>query len=172
MQENVLKDKIEKVQKIIKNNEEWLENYYTEQANTILDNKSYIDQFSKMCKDFEHIQFYLTEVSTTLPNIFTITIRYMGQDIANVVITKDKTYLTTEAYNESNKKTFNCNIQLKNQDWNDRETIQFLNYFNKRLTPKGKIDEKAHLESMLLVEFAKSSSETKLFTRYTANKIW
>lgn len=47
---------------------------------------------------------------------------------------------------------------------NTVEANQFLTYFNKEMKPKGKIDEQAHIESMLLTEFSKTSSYDKLLT--------
>ena len=47
---------------------------------------------------------------------------------------------------------------------NTKEANQFLTYFNKEMKPKIKIDEQAHIESMLLTEFSKTSSYDKLLT--------
>ncbi len=47
---------------------------------------------------------------------------------------------------------------------NTKEANQFLTYFNKEMKPKIKIDEQAHIESMLLSEFSKTSSYDKLLT--------
>ena len=51
---------------------------------------------------------------------------------------------------------------------NTKEANQSLTYFNKEMKPKIKIDEQAHIESMLLTEFSKTSSYDKLLTRYPA----
>lgn len=54
---------------------------------------------------------------------------------------------------------------------NTKEANQFLTYFNKEMKPKTKIDEQAHIESMLLAEFSKTSSYDKLLTRNSTHKI-
>ncbi len=156
----ILEQKIEQAQKIISKSKEW-QVLYDKQANTMLENKQLLDQFYKEVKNYEHLQFYLTEVSPTLPNIFTIQVKYLGQPVATIAISKDNTTISTDLYNELNKKIYGCDIQLKAQYLKSKETISFLEYF-KDIIPKNKINEQAHLESMLLAEFSKTSSATKL----------
>lgn len=159
----LLEQTIEQSQKIISQSKDWQQTY-EQQANILTENKALLEQFHKQIKNYEHLQFYLAEVSTTPPNIFTVQARYQGQPIATIAITKDNITISTDLYNDTNKKTYNCDFQLKDKDIKAVETIQFLNYFNQELTPKGKIDEQAHIENMLLTEFSKTSSYDKLLT--------
>ena len=130
----------------------------------MLENKQLLDQFYKEVKNYEHLQFYLTKVISTPPDIFTVQARYQGQPIATVVVSKDNTTISTDQYNDSNKKAYDCDIQLKDQSLNTKETTQFLTYFNKEMKPKTNIDEQAHTQAMLLEEFAKTTSYDKLLT--------
>lgn len=157
----VLEQAIDTSLKIMEKSKEWQQTY-EEQAKALTENKTLLDQFYKEVKQFEGIQFYLAEVNPDKPNIFTIQARYQGQPIATIAITKDTTKITTEPYNEGNKKTYNCDIQLKDNDLNTKEAMQFLTYFNNEMKPKTKIDEQAHTQAMLLSEFAKTSSVGKL----------
>ncbi len=159
----LLEETITQAQKIIEQSKDWKQTY-EEQAKTLTENKPLLDQFYKEVKEFERIQFYLVEVNPTLPNIFTVQARYQGQPIATIKIAEDKTTVTTETHDERNKKTYNCDMQLKDNDLKKVETMRFLNFFNKEITPKGKIDENLHTQAMLLAEFAKTSSATKLLT--------
>ena len=106
--QKILESRIEQVHKILEQNKEEWQTTYDKQADVILDNRNLIDQFTRSCRNIEHLQFYLTEVSTTPPSIFKITVRYKGQPIATIEITKDNSYITTEEYNENNKKDFEC----------------------------------------------------------------
>ena len=137
---------------------EW-QKTYEEQAKTLTENKTLLDQFYKQIKNYEYLQFYLAGVNPTQDNIFTIQARYLGQPIATIEITKDHTTIST--YDEINKSTYNCDIQLKNQEWNTKETMQFLNFFDKEIKPKTKIKEQEHIQAMLLGEFAKTTSYNK-----------
>lgn len=163
MNEKILQNSIEQAQKIISQSKDWQQTY-EEQAKTLIDNKPLLDQFHKQIKSYEAIQFYLVEVNPTQDNIFTIQARYQGQPIATIEITKDGVTISTKEYDESNKKTYNCEFKLDNMNLNTVETNQFLTYFNKEMKSKGKIDEQAHIESMLLSEFSKTSSYDKLLT--------
>lgn len=166
----ILEKTIEKAQHTIESTKYALNKTYEEQAKILTESKELLDQFYKQVKNYEHLQFYLTEVSTTPPAIFKVKVKYKGQPIADIGIFKDNITISTDLYNESNKKTYNCDIQLKQGDLSTKETIQFLEHF-KDITPKGKIDEQAHTKSMLLAEFSKTSSYDKLLTRNTAYTI-
>lgn len=159
----LLEETIKQAQKKIEQSKDWSKTY-EEYANVLKENKPLLDQFYKQVKSFDGIQFYILEVKSTQPNIFTIQARYKGQAIATIGITKDNTTITTKNYDESNKKIYNCEIQLKDNDIKAVETMQFFNFFNNDIQPKGKINEQAHLESMLLSEFAKTTSYDKLLT--------
>lgn len=163
MNEKILQNSIEQAQKIISQSKDWQQTY-EEQSKALIDNKPLLDQFHKQIKSYEGIQFYLVKVNPTQDNIFTIQARYQGQSIATIEITKDGATISTKEYDESNKKIYNCEFKLDNMNLNTVETNQFLTYFNKEMKPKGKIDEQAHIESMLLTEFSKTSSYDKLLT--------
>lgn len=162
----LLEQTIEQSQKTISQSKDWNKTY-EEQIKILNENKPLLDQFLKEIKEFEGVQFYLMEVSTTLPAIFKIQARYQGNPIATVIITKDSTLITTEEYEEGNKRIYNCEIQLNNMNLTNVESKQFLAYFNKEMKPKGKINEESHINSMLLAEFSKTSSGTKLLVRYS-----
>lgn len=165
-----LETTIEQAQKTIEQSKDWNKTY-EEQAKILTEKKSLLDQFYKEVKQFEGIQFYLTEVHPTQDNIFTVQARYQGQTIATIKIAEDKTTVTTTTYNESNKKNYNCEFQLKDQDLRTKETMQFLTFFNKEMKPKGKINEQTHTQAMLLSEFSKTSSVRQIITRLPASQI-
>ena len=172
MQEKTFEKQIEKAQKEIKNNYEWLTNYYDKQFNIILDNRTVLDKFYKVAKEYESLQYYIVEVQTSAPNLFVIEIRYKGQAIASATLTKDgKILITTEKYNESNNKEYGCDIQLKDEEWSNIQTAKFFNYFNKDMTRKTKGNENQRIESALLAEFQKTSSYDKILTGIQPIKI-
>ena len=165
MNEKLLQETIEQTQKTIDKVKEW-HVPYDEQVNKMLEHKELLKQFYKTCKNYEYVQFHIIEVNPTPPHLFKIQVRYMGQPISIITISKDGTItITTEQYNDTNKKTFNCSIQLKDEEWNTKEPIKFMEYFNKPNIPvKAKINETSKAESMLLAEFSKTSSIDKILT--------
>lgn len=163
MQEKLLKQ-IEQTQKIIEQNKAQLSTY-DNQANVLLDKRSQVEQFFKSCKEYDHLQFYIADGISTPEESLKIQIRFSGQPIASVKVTKDnESYITTEEYNESNKKNLECKIQLKDEDWNSEKTKEFMEYFRGDISIKNKGNERAVIESMLLTEFSKTTSYDKLLT--------
>lgn len=159
----VLEKNIEQSLKVMEQSKDWNKTY-DELLKILTDKKELLDKFHKDIKEFEGIQFYLVGAGATQDNIFTVQARYQGQPIATIKISEDKTTVTTTTYDERNKKNYNCEFQLKEQDLHTKETMQFLTYFNKEMKPKGKINEQTHTQAMLLSEFAKTSSYDKLLT--------
>lgn len=167
----LLEETITKAQETIEQSKDVWNKTYEDQAKVLTESKELLDQFYKQVKSYDRIQFYLAEVSTTPPAIFKIQARYQGQPIALITITKDTTLITTEEYEETNKKIYGCNIKLEQVDLKTKETMQFLTYFNKDIEPKGKIDEQLHTQAMLLSEFAKTSSVGKLLLRLPTSEV-
>ncbi len=164
----VLEKNIEQSLKVMEQSKDWNKTY-DEQLKILTEKKELLDKFHKDIKEFEGIQFYLVGAGATQDNIFTIQARKDGQPIATIKIAEDKTTVTTTTYDESNKKNYSCEFQLKDQELRTKETMQFLTYFNKEMKPKGKINEQTHTQAMLLSEFAKTSSYDKLLIRDKTN---
>ena len=159
----LLEQTIEQAQKMLEQSKDWQQTY-EEISKTLTENKALLDQFYKQIKRYEAIQFYLSDVPSTPADTILIQARYQGQPIADITISKEETTISTKQHNENNKKTYNCDIQLEGEELNTKDTYKFLEFFNKEISPKGKIDEQAHINSMLLQEFAKTSSYDKLLT--------
>ena len=159
----LLEQAIEQAQKMLEQSKDW-QKTYERISKTLAGNKALLDQFYKQIKKYERIQFYLSEVPSTPADTILIQVRYQGQTIADISISKEKTTISTKQYNENNKKIYGCDIQLEGEELNTKDTYKFLEFFNKEISPKEKIDEQAHINSMLLQEFAKTSSYDKLLT--------
>ncbi len=160
MNDKLLKETMEKTQKTIEQSKEW-QVPYNEQVKLMLEQREMLKQFYKTCKQYEYVQFYLVEVIPTLPHQIKIQMRYWGQVIATITLSKEGATITTE--NDISKKTFNCPIQLKEVEWDTKEAIKFMEYFNKPEIPiKAKLNETSKTESLLLEEISKTSSYNKL----------
>lgn len=159
--EQLLKETIQRTQKTIETQAGVLFSNYDKQINLLLENKQLLEQFKKATKDYDSLQFYLNEV--TQPDLLTITAKYAGIDIATIIITKDKTTISTETQEESNKEQFKCDIQLKDEDLKSIQAKRFLEFFKQDFKLKTK-PNKENQEAMLLAEFSKTSSYDKILT--------
>ena len=159
--EQLLKDTIDRTQKTIETQAGALFNNYDNLINLLFKNKPLLEQFKKSTKDYDSLQFYLNEV--TQPDLLTITTKYAGIDVATITITKDKTTISTETQDTSNKELFKCDIQLKDEDLKSIQAKRFLEYFKQDFKLKTKLNKENH-EAMLLAEFSKTSSYDKMLT--------
>ena len=162
MEDKKLKEIIEQTQKICEENKDW-KVQYANMANAMLENQELIQKFYREIKNYEHLQFYLTGVSTTQPTIYTISVKYFGQPVADISISNDEVHISTEKYNDTNKKELGCDIQL-NGEWKTVHALKFLNYFEGDITSKNKDGGKSKIESLLLAEFSKTVADDKLMT--------
>lgn len=170
MQE-VLKKNIEQRNKQLEESNEWKVTY-GKMANIILDNRAILKKLWKECRGLEYLDFKLMEVSVTPPTLFKITLSYMGQPVADIQITKEEQiYISTGAYNDTNKKNFKCSIQLDGEEWNSQKATEFIEYFKGDIKPSGKINEITLKEKLLLDEFSIKTSTDKLMTGIQPVKI-
>ena len=162
MEDIKFKEIIEQTQKILEANQDW-KAQYANMASAMLENQELLKKFYKDIKNYEHLQFYLTGVTTTPPITYEISVRYLGQPVADITISNDEVNISTEKYNETNKKDLGCDIQLKGK-FHNVETLKFLNYFEGDITTKIKENGKSKIESLLLTEFSKTVAADKLMT--------
>ena len=171
MNEQELKEMIDNTVKSITEGKKWKETY-DKMAILLLDSRELLKQFYKKCKEYQYLQFQLKEVTSPDPILIKITAVYQGQPVAEVTIDQEgKTTVTTEAYNETNKKIYSCKLQLQGEEWNTDPVKQFMEYFSQDLEPKGKIDEHAHIENMLLQEFSKQNAKEKILLGIQPTKL-
>lgn len=171
MNEQELKETIDNTVKAITKDNSWKKTY-DKMAILLLDIRELLKQFYKQCKDYKHLQFYLKEITSPDPILIKITVMYQGQPVADVTIDQEgKATVTTQAYDESNKKIYNCKLQLQGEEWNTDQVNQFMEYFSQDLEPKGKIDEHAHIENMLLQEFSKQNAKEKILLGIQPTKL-
>lgn len=162
MEDTKFKEIIEQTQKILEANQDWRAQY-ANMARAMLENQELLKKFYKDIKNYEHLQFYLTGVTTIPPIIYEISVRYLGQPVADISIANDEIRISTEKYNETNKKDLGCDMQLKGE-WKTVHALKFLNYFEGDITTKNKDSGKSKIESLLLSEFSKTVAADKLMT--------
>ena len=94
-------------------------------------------------------------------------LRYLGQDVADIKITDSEATISTKEYHENNKKHFNVDegLKLENISWSLGKAKLFREHFStnnpERNSMGGKNNEEHRIESLLLTEFSKKKSENK-----------
>lgn len=80
--EQLLKDTIERTQKIIETQAGDMFNDYDKQLNTMLENRTLLEQFKikRLTREYEHLQFCLNVSQTDL---FKVLVKYKGQRNCN-----------------------------------------------------------------------------------------
>lgn len=155
MQIERLEQIIAQTQKLITEDKEW-EERYDRLADTMLQHKELAQKIFRRCKRYRGLQFYLVPVITNQHEVFNIIVKYQGQTIATAHATEDnKIMLSTDEYNNVNKSDFGYENRLSNKEWESKEALDFLEYFDKGVTRKKKGNEKARIESLIMKEISK-----------------
>lgn len=162
-----LREAINKTEKELNNNKNlgW-EKQYRDYAEKMLINQDEKSELRKKIHECEPFKYYLTvgKAKNGRKNL-ELSVRYSGQEIADMYINERDIKIDTTKYDEKNKRDFECDISLKKANWNSNEAKLFREYFkiNKPIRIDGKRKNEEHrIESALLTEFSKKCSNDKL----------
>jgi hypothetical protein len=92
-------------------------------------------------------------------------LRYAGQQVADLRVSKGEVKISTKDYDTNNKRDFDCEVQADNALWDSKEASKFRKHFKDapiRSDRENKRNEEHRVESMLLGEFSKKSGKNKL----------
>ena len=159
---------------IIKTNAEleedkWIDRY-DNYADLMLKYEENKRELGKKFREWEPLKFYLN-VTNAKKNVnsLTISVRYLGQEVANIKVDDSGVYIytdVTKTTNKNNKKNFECDIELNKSShikWNSLEAKKFREHFkNRDRNDLDKRNEEHRIESELLTEFLKASSKDKM----------
>ena len=169
MEIEAIKERLEKsiikTDEILTQDRNW-EKIYENRANYILENEK--EQANLRKKFYKRKPFtYYETISRINKNKMNISVRYLGQEVAEITVSNDgMVTISTKKYNSSNKENFECPIELDNESWNKSEKARnFRKYFIDREAIRNnnnKNNEEHRIESALLTEFLKESSKDKL----------
>lgn len=165
--ESVLSRAVVEVKQLLAEDTEWIDRYDA-YAHLLLERRDSLMMLSRQFNRYAPLQFYIS-VSQAKASLATLTIdvRYLGQTVANLLSKQNGVFISTKSYAEVNKKYFGYNKVLeKNTPWhdrNDKRAAEFRAYF-KSEPPRldgGKGNEEHNVESLLISEFEKESSDGK-----------
>jgi hypothetical protein len=153
---------VKQTQGLLSDNPEWIERYsvYADGINknleTIKEKKSKFNQWAPL-----YLYMNVTEAKGSTK----FSIRYLGQDVAKIKVFEDKIIVSSMDFSKNNLRDFECSIELSDADWRSKEATSFRKHFiayGKRTSNSHKKNEEHRIESLLLTEFSKKDSKTKL----------
>lgn len=150
------------VKRLLKENPEWISRYekYAEKIDKNLDR---IRTDKMLFREWAPLYLYMNINEAKGSLIFSL--RYLGQDVANLKIRKDKILLSTTKFDTKNQRDFGCIIEVHDCEWRSKEAKNFRNHFSiycKRTKKSGKGNEEHRIENLLITEFSKKKSIDKI----------
>ena len=163
--EEKLKEIIERAQKLLDENDNWkvtYENY----ADLMLKYKGKKEELSHKLREWEPLKFYLKlGDSKSGSKSLKLSVRYLGQAVAIISVKDSGVYISTKGYNSNNRDHFGCTTELDNEEWTSPKAKEFRAYFRDNKPTRNNVkkhNDEHRIESMLLTEFLKTSSKDKL----------
>jgi len=147
------------VRDLLKSNTEWRQRY-AKYASAILKKHDEIKRKKTLFNERKPLHLYMNVGEAKGAMRFSL--RYLGQDVAKLTVGTDKVTISTDGFIEKNKRDFGCDVKLDGCEWKNAKG--FRAYFSKnpkRTNDSGKGNEEHRLESLLLTEFTKKSSQDK-----------
>lgn len=135
---------------------------YANYAKEILNKVEIIKSKKKLFRQFSPLFLYMNISEAKGGGTFSL--RYAGQQVADLKVRENEVFISTKKYALNNKQHFNCEINLDDALWSSRQTTKFRKYFLTepvRSSQAKKANEEHRIESALLSEFSKKKSVDK-----------
>ena len=152
---------VEATREALTENDEW-KTRYADYAKKMKENLSIIKEKKSLFNEFDPLFLYMTIGEAKSTTAFQL--RYRGQIVADLYVENGVVSITTDGYDEKNRRDFDCSLVLKDQPWRSQEAQGFRKHFanapiRSHESPKG--NEEHRLESLLLSEFEKTDRISK-----------
>jgi len=149
-----------KVQEKLHDNNEWISRF-EDYAKKIHLNLDTIIKNKKKFHKWMPLYLYMNVKEAKGSMVYSL--RYLGQDVADLKIKGDNVAISTLRCDKNNETYFGCKIKLKDNAWRSEKSKEFRKYFKanpKRDDTLG-MNNEHRIESLLLTEFSKSKSQIK-----------
>ena len=120
---------VQKVVNLLADHKEDWESRYSQYAKKIQANLEEITKNKKKFHNWSPIRSYMN--ITKAKENMAISLRYKGQEIAELKVKKDEVKISTKNFDDENRKYFKCEIKLDNEDWTSKNATAFRNFFKK-----------------------------------------
>ena len=164
---------VSNVSDLLSTNNEWEQRYHNYGKAVLLNTEAIL---SKKEQFHEWAPLFLYMNVTQAKDSMGFSLRFLGQDVAKLTVNRNGIKLSTKdkELNKTNKRDFNCDIQLDNVDWRSKEATEFRKYFSnisERTRNSAKKNEEHRIESLLLTEFSKTDAKEKILLNIQPVKI-
>ena len=148
---------------LLQENPEW-RNRYLGYANEIAGNHDLIKTVRASFHEWSPLYLYLNVSNAKKAGkSVSFELRYLGQTVAKLT-DKGKITISTAGFDEENKRDFDCELHLSNDDWDGMAARAFRSYFKTRPalrnSTSSKGNEEHRIESMMLTEFTRVKNKT------------
>jgi hypothetical protein len=162
---------VNEVQNLLSLNQEWVKRYGIYAQNIDVNHKK-IKEKKKEFNEWSPLYLYMT--LTEAKGRMAFSLRYFGQEVATLKTNSDNTTISTTKYDDSNKRDFNCPIELDNKSWRSEEAKDFRRHFSGfplRTDKSGKQNNEHRIESLLLTEFSRANRIEKIISNIQPVKL-
>ncbi len=170
-----LNDVVNETRELLISNKEWRLRY-ADYAEKISNNLEVLRKIRQSFRQWKPLMVYLNVSNAKRSSTITLELRYRGQTIADLICKNScqEVIINSSKYNKNNKRDFGCDIVLDKEDWKGLKAREFRKFFKTnpiRENIKNKGNEEHRIESMLLTEFSKKSSNDKTLLNIQPVKI-
>jgi len=164
-----IEEVIRGTQELLLNNSEWIKRYEG-YADKLLANNVFIKSNKKSFNRFSQLYYYISTTNAKKAKTkLLLDVRYRGQSVATLKADGNNNTISTKEQFNKNKRDFDCDIQLDDIPWIDKQASEFRKFFRDRdnsrnNTEKNKKNEEHNVENLLLSEFSKGTSYNKEIT--------
>ena len=147
---------------LLTKNTEW-QKRYLEYGNQIIDKLDQIKSARSAFREWSPLYLYLNVSNAkNAGRSVNFELRFLGQTVAKLVA-KENIVIDTSVLDKTNKRDFDCEIQLRNSEWDSCEAREFRKHYKNRSasrnTTSSKGNEEHRIESLLLTEFSKKKDK-------------
>lgn len=149
---------------LLNKNDEW-RNRYDEYGKKISANIDFIKIVRRSFREWPPLNIYLNISSAkNAKTSVKFELRYLGQTVADLKANmKTGHKLSTRHYEKTNRRDFDCAINLSNADWQGDDAAKFRSFFKYRTHVRKNLSKRKNdehrLESQLLTEFSKTTNK-------------
>lgn len=146
-----IKDTIKETQDLLLKNSEWI-NRYKDYADMLLANIDMIKLNRSRFNQFPPLYFYISTTNAKNVNsTLLLDVRYRGQSVATLKTKNNKITISTKQQYDNNKRDFDCNIELKDIAWREKEVSEFRTFFKIRPNSRNNIGNKKNEEHNMVL---------------------
>ena len=157
-----LQDHANNVLRILRDNKSEWEERYTKYANIFVSASASSLKFRCPGELFAYLNFSTAQKNCTNKTTAKYFLRYQGQNVADIEVTKKDSKVTFTTYN-TNDSNFEYSTNIKKANWRSKIGTQFRKFFAtyKKRIDNGRSNEEHRIQNLLFRELSKKTGANK-----------